>query len=229
MKGSTASSATFRPKHTSATNALKISAHQPVTPPTKGRHKNQTVHFEAAAEDDGVTLEIPLPLLAQLEDSGFNWLVPGLREELVTALLKTLPKAIRRNVVPAADWACRLLALVELVETRPVATSPTSGVAISPRSTGERSLTEFLATEVRRLTHMVIAPSDFEPECLSPHLRTTFAAIDQRGTRAATSTNLVALQHRLAERSRERVAKATAASAPRGVPGSPCQASSAPA
>ena len=131
--------------------------------------------------------------------------------------------------MPAADWARRLLALVELVEARPVSTSSTSGVAVSPRSTGERSLTEFLATEVRRLTHTVIAPSDFELERLPPHLRLTFAAIDERGTRVATSTNLVALQHRLAERSRESVAKAIAASALRGVPGFPCQASSAPA
>ena len=95
--------------------------------------KTGTVHFEPAAEDDGVTLEIPLPLLAHLEDSGFDWLVPGVREELVTALLKALPKAIRRNVVPAADWARRLLALVEPVETTPILTE---------------SITEFLSTQI---------------------------------------------------------------------------------
>ena len=66
--------------------------------------------FEPGAEDDGVTVEVPLALLARLRPDGFDRLVPGLREELVTALLKSLPKAIRRNVVPAADWARRLLA-----------------------------------------------------------------------------------------------------------------------
>ncbi|CAI7572488.1 unnamed protein product, partial [Penicillium discolor] len=48
---------------------------------------------------------LPLPLLAQIEDRGFDWQVPGLRAELVTGLLRALPKAIRRHVVPAADWA----------------------------------------------------------------------------------------------------------------------------
>jgi ATP-dependent helicase HrpA len=163
--------------------------------------------FEPGADDDGVTLEIPLALLARLEDRGFDWLVPGLREELVTALLKTLPKAIRRNVVPAADWARRLLTLVEPVET----------TETSPISTG--SITAFLSENIRRLTHTVIAPTDFDVERLPRHLRMTFTAIDERGRRVASSTSLVALQHRLAERSRESVAKVTAAAAPRGVPG----------
>ena len=57
--------------------------------------------FEPGAEDDGVTVEMPLALLAaRRRRSEFSWLVPGLREELVTALLKSLPKAIRKNVVP---------------------------------------------------------------------------------------------------------------------------------
>ena len=161
--------------------------------------------FEPGADDDGVTLEIPLALLTHLEDRGFDWLVPGLREELVTALLKTLPKAIRRNVVPAADWARRLLseyALDEPADTRP-------------------RLTEYLAGQIRRDTYTVVAATDFDSERLPPHLRMTFAAVDERGTRVATSTSLVALQHRLAERSRQSVAKVTAASAPRGVPGVP--------
>lgn len=159
--------------------------------------------FEPGADDDGVTLEIPLALLAHLQDRGFDWLVPGLREELVTALLKTLPKAIRRNVVPAADWARRLLAEVD--------STPTA-------ETGRR-LTVVLAEQIRRDTHAVIAPTDFDEARLPPHLRMTFTAIDERGRRVASSTSLVALQHRLAERSRESVAKVTAAAAPRGVPG----------
>jgi len=61
--------------------------------------------FEPGAADDGVSVVIPLPLLAQIEDRGFDWQVPGLRAELVTGLLRALPKAIRRHVVPAADWA----------------------------------------------------------------------------------------------------------------------------
>ena len=148
--------------------------------------------FEPGADDDGVTLEIPLPLLARIEDRGFDWLVPGLREELVTALLKTLPKAIRRNVVPVADWARRLLAEPDTA----------------------RDLTAFLADRIRALTHTVISPTDFDPARLPPHLQLTFTAVDDRGRRIASSKSLMALQRTLAERSRTSVAKATAAAAP---------------
>jgi len=148
--------------------------------------------FEPGADDDGVTLEIPLALLARVDDRGFDWLVPGLREELVTALLKTLPKAIRRNVVPVADWARRLLS------------DPDTSL----------SLTEFLASRIRSITHTVMASSDFDVSRLPAHLRMTFTAIDERGRRVASSTSLVALQTSLAERSRKSVAKVTATIAP---------------
>ncbi|CAN5481356.1 ATP-dependent RNA helicase HrpA [soil metagenome] len=155
--------------------------------------------FEPGTDDDGVTLEIPLALLPRLEDRGFDWLVPGLREELVTALLKTLPKAIRRSVVPAGDWARRLL-------------SETSVIAPDEATP---ALTVFLAENIRRLTGTVIAPTDFDVDRIAPHLRITFMTIDERGRRVASSKSLVALQHRLAERSRQSVAKVTVAAAPR--------------
>ncbi len=148
--------------------------------------------FEPGADDDGVTVEIPLPLLPRLEDRGFDWLVPGLREELVTAMLKTLPKPIRRNVVPAADWARRLLSDAD----------------------PDAELVVFLAERIRTLTRAVIAPSDFDASRLPPHLRMTFAAVDERGRRVASSKSLIALQTTLTERSRTSVAKITAAAAP---------------
>jgi HrpA-like RNA helicase len=64
--------------------------------------------FEPGSPEDGVSVVVPLPLLAALRPDGFDWQVPGLRAELMTALLKALPKAIRRHVVPAADWAAKL-------------------------------------------------------------------------------------------------------------------------
>ncbi|MEO6533760.1 MAG: ATP-dependent RNA helicase HrpA [Pseudolysinimonas sp.] len=148
--------------------------------------------FEPGADDDGVTLEIPLALLARLENRGFDWLVAGLRDELVTALLKTLPKAIRRSVVPAADWARRLLVDAE-------ATTP---------------LSAYLAERIRAITHTVIEAADFDEGRLAPHLRMTFTAVDERGRRVASSKNLLALQSTLSERSRTSIAKVTAATAP---------------
>ncbi|VEH67977.1 ATP-dependent RNA helicase HrpA [Rodentibacter pneumotropicus] len=64
-----------------------------------------TYQFEPGTEADGVTVHIPLPLLNQVEMGGFDWQIPGLREELVIALIKSLPKSYRRNFVPAPNYA----------------------------------------------------------------------------------------------------------------------------
>ncbi len=152
--------------------------------------------FEPGAADDGVTVTVPLPLLPRLETAGFDWLVPGLRHELVTALLKTLPKAIRRTVVPAADWATRLLAAVP------------AGADLR-----QLPLTDFLAEEIRRQTFTPIDPSDFGVDRLPPHLRMGYAVVDERGNRLARGTDLPALQHKLKTRTRDSVAKVATAAA----------------
>lgn len=72
-----------------------------------------TYQFEPGKDDDGVSAHIPVGLLAQLQPVGFDWLVPGMRVDLVTALIKTLPKNIRRAVVPAPDYAAAALAAVK--------------------------------------------------------------------------------------------------------------------
>ncbi|HEX4444933.1 MAG TPA: ATP-dependent RNA helicase HrpA [Galbitalea sp.] len=151
--------------------------------------------FEPGSEDDGVTVRVPLALLASLTPAGFDWLVPGLREELVTALLKTLPKAIRRNVVPAADWARRLLA--ELPTTDPAELEQTT-------------LTEYLAAAIQRLTYTPVEPDDFETERLPAHLRMTFAIIGDKGAEVARSKDLISLQQKLKTRGREAVVKVSA-------------------
>ena len=70
--------------------------------------------FEPGAAADGVTVHVPLPVLNQLTAGPFTWQVPGLREELVIALLKSLPKPVRRMVVPVPDHAKALLARMTL-------------------------------------------------------------------------------------------------------------------
>src|SRR5436190_1077070 len=61
-------------------------------------------------EDDGVTVHVRLDVLARLGGADFGWQVPALREELVTALIRSLPKELRRNFVPAPDTARAVLA-----------------------------------------------------------------------------------------------------------------------
>ncbi|MGO4534343.1 ATP-dependent RNA helicase HrpA [Leifsonia sp. 2MCAF36] len=160
--------------------------------------------FEPGAEDDGVTVQVPLPLLAGLLPDGFDWQVPGLRHELVTALIKSLPKAIRRQVVPAADWAQRLLG--EL-----------AGTAGMRAHEGERpagSLTDTLAATISRLTGSRVSGSDFDLDRLPPHLRPTFQVVGERGRPMASGKDLAALQDRLRSRARDSVAAVAEARTP---------------
>ncbi|CAN5605093.1 hypothetical protein BH10ACT7_BH10ACT7_14770 [soil metagenome] len=157
--------------------------------PTTWQQGDQTLalsyRFEPGAEDDGVTVTVPLPLLAGLRADGFDWQVPGLREELVTALIKSLPKNIRRTVVPAADWARKLLAAV--VEGG--------------------SLTDALAREITAQTYTPVTAADFDWERVPAHLRVTFAVTDDRGKVVAKGKALSALQASLKPVARESVAR----------------------
>lgn len=148
--------------------------------------------FEPGAPDDGVTVEIPVERLATVDGTPFEWLVPGLRAKLVTALLKALPKAIRKNVVPAADWARRLLP------------------ALNP----DEPLLPALAAAIRAATHTVVDPAAFELDRVPANLRMTYAAVDRTGTRLGTSKSLPDLRERFAEKTRATVAAVTARATP---------------
>jgi ATP-dependent helicase HrpA len=77
--------------------------------PETFRQNNLTLglnyHFDPKDEDDGVSLMVPLALLNQVNTLGLDWLIPGLRHELIVALIKALPKSLRRNFVPAPNYA----------------------------------------------------------------------------------------------------------------------------
>ena len=146
-------------------------------------------HFVPGEADDGVTVQIPLALLARLSPTAFDWQVPGLREELVTALIKSLPKAIRRTVVPAADWARKLMA------------------ELPQEPDGE--LTARLAELIHAKTYVPITAADFDLERVPAHLKVTFSVLDERGRQLAAGKELSALQEQLKASVRESVARAS--------------------
>ncbi|MES2094661.1 MAG: ATP-dependent RNA helicase HrpA [Actinomycetota bacterium] len=162
----------------------------PTTWTQDGHQLTLGYRFEPGSDDDGVTVQVPIALLAGLKPHGFDWQVPGFREELVTALLKSLPKVIRRNVVPAGDWARRLLA--EL-----------------PDATEETSLRAALAATITRLTYVPVAVSDFDETRVPAHLRVSFAVIDERSRTVARGIDLPTLQGQLASTVRESVVRAS--------------------
>ncbi|WP_369069118.1 ATP-dependent RNA helicase HrpA [Kineococcus terrestris] len=68
-----------------------------------------TYVFEPGSPQDGVTVDVPLEVVNRFDDRDLAWQVPGLRHELVTALVRALPKQLRKNLVPAPDVAARFL------------------------------------------------------------------------------------------------------------------------
>ncbi|UPL13219.1 ATP-dependent RNA helicase HrpA [Microbacterium galbinum] len=154
--------------------------------------------FEPGAADDGVSVVVPLALLAQIEDTGFDWQVPGLRAELITGLLRALPKAIRRHVVPAADWADKFGA--ELAGQGPE----------DHDGRPSRSLKEALARLIQPLANQLVSAADFEDERVPAHLRMNFRAVDERGRVAGSHRDLATLQAELSDRARSSVARSIA-------------------
>ncbi|HEY2042734.1 MAG TPA: ATP-dependent RNA helicase HrpA [Jatrophihabitans sp.] len=137
--------------------------------------------FEPGAADDGVTVTIPLPLLHSAAEAGLDWNVPGLRAELVTALLRSLPKDIRRGLVPVPDTAAAL-----------ISTLPDE----LPTSAG--SITDVLAVELQRTRGLLIPQDAWNLDRLPPHLRPTYRVVDTDGRALAEDKDLRALQRRFA-------------------------------
>ncbi|MFI6866853.1 ATP-dependent RNA helicase HrpA [Nocardia sp. NPDC050406] len=149
-----------------------------------------TYQFEPGQADDGVTAHIPVAQLAHVRAVGFDWLVPGMREELAVALIKTLPKTLRRMVVPAPDFA---KAALERLTPR-----------AEPLRTG-------LARELSQLGSITISPGDLDPAGLPDHLRMTFAATNPAGEIVARSKSLAELKTTLADQVSKSVARANTA------------------
>lgn len=165
--------------------------------PTKWQQGEQRLRlsyrFEPGAADDGLTVHVPLAVLPRLSPEGFDWLVPGMREELLTAMIKSLPKHVRKHVVPAGDWARGMLA--ELPD------EPLGGERA-------RSLSEVLAARISRTAYVQATATDVDWGRIPDHLKPTFAVEDARGRRLGQDKDLEALKRRFAGQARTQVAKA---------------------
>ncbi|ANF61467.1 ATP-dependent RNA helicase HrpA [[Haemophilus] ducreyi] len=135
-----------------------------------------TYQFEIGRDHDGVTVHIPLPLLNQVEPEGFDWQIPGLRHELVISLIKSLPKAIRCNFVPAPNYAEAFLNRAEPF-AKPLLTS--------------------LSDELRKMTGVTVDSTLWDLNQLASHLTMTFRVVDEKGKKIKESANLDELKFEL--------------------------------
>ncbi|MGH6654384.1 MAG: DUF3418 domain-containing protein, partial [Actinocrinis sp.] len=146
-----------------------------------------TYQFEPGADADGVTAHIPLAVLNQAEPGGFDWQIPGLREDLVTELIRSLPKPIRRSFVPAPNYAKTLLGRLPA---------------------REGALLDGLEREMRRMGATGLSREDWDLDKVPDHLKITFRIVDERGRAIAEDKDLEALKLRLKAKVRESISAA---------------------
>ncbi|MER6166377.1 ATP-dependent RNA helicase HrpA [Streptomyces violaceorubidus] len=153
-----------------------------------------TYQFEPGADADGVTVHVPLQVLNQVTDEGFDWQIPGLREQVVTELIRSLPKPIRRNYVPAPNYAQAFL----------------------DRSVPlQEPLTVTMARELKRMVGVPFDAEDFDWSKVPDHLKITFRIVDERRRKLDEDKDLEALKLRLRPKARKALSQAAAATAER--------------
>ncbi|WP_435745473.1 ATP-dependent RNA helicase HrpA [Nocardioides sp. SYSU DS0663] len=130
-------------------------------------------HFEPGADEDGLTIDVPVATLNRVAAEDFSWNVPGLREELVTELIRSLPKSLRVNFVPAPNKAREFLA------------------AVPP---GEEPLLDALERYFRSTTGVVVPREAWDWSKVAEHLRPTYRVVDDDGREQARGKDLEALK-----------------------------------
>ena len=130
-------------------------------------------HFALGDADDGVTLVCPVDVLNRLSAARCEWLVPGMLEEKVIFLIKSLPKSLRRNFVPAPDYA---------------------SACVQAMSPGDTPLTQALTRQLQRMSGVQLIPGDWLSKELPAHLQMRFQVIDNTGKELHSGRDLPTLQ-----------------------------------
>nr|WP_300046784.1 ATP-dependent RNA helicase HrpA [uncultured Nocardioides sp.] len=171
---------TFDPKMLTHDTAGEVRAHDF---PTQWHDSDEagltfpiSYHFEPGAADDGLTIDVPVATLNRIEADDFSWLVPGLREELVTELIRSLPKNLRVAMVPAPNTAREFLD----------ATPP-----------GAEPLLDALERFARSTRSLVIPREAWDWSKVPAHLRPTYRVMTEKGAEAGRGKDLDALKEPL--------------------------------
>jgi ATP-dependent helicase HrpA len=133
-------------------------------------------NFEPGKLDDGVTAIIPVAILNQVSEQGFDWQIPALREELVITMIKALPKVLRRNFVPAPNYAQAALANMD---------------------PGQGDLATSLNKQLLRMTGVRLEQDAWEHLALPTHLHVHFKIVDEKQKQLSFGNDLAALKQQL--------------------------------
>ncbi|MCB2223863.1 MAG: ATP-dependent RNA helicase HrpA [Actinobacteria bacterium] len=141
--------------------------------------------FDPASPTDGMTVDVPLADLQRTDPSLFEWNVPGRRAEVIEAMVRSLPKSLRRRFVPIAETVAAVAA------------------GLRP---GEESLVQGLRRELGRLGGVTVPADAFDPAALPPHLRVRYRVVGDDGEAVAEGDDLAALKAHLADEARRTIA-----------------------
>ena len=145
--------------------------------------------FAPGSDGDGVTVDVPLSVLGRLDEAAFSWQVPGLRSDLVQAMIRALPKALRRSFVPAPTYAAEV---------------------VDRLGSGAEQSVPFADAVADVLTSFggpVVRAADIDVAAVPEHLRVRVRVVDADGDVIAAARDLPSLQERLAERTRSALAR----------------------
>ena len=150
-----------------------------------GSELSLTYHFEPGSPKDGVTLVVPLTLLNQVDGRRCDWLVPGMCEEKIGLLLKSLPQKLRRHCVPLPEYAKSFLERM-----------------LSSKQFGVGDFLDSLITDIRKERGLEIKRTDFRPESLPLHSSMNFRLVDEHGRQLELERNLSRLRGEYGETAR---------------------------
>jgi ATP-dependent helicase HrpA len=128
-------------------------------------------HFEPGSERDGISVRVHQAALSQISEDRLGWLVPGLLEQKLVSMIKSLPKRIRRNLVPAADVAARIAAELQ-------------------NEYGQKPFMPTVCAAISRHAEMPVTPTDFQTEKIDQNLNFLVSVVDDDGKIVAQGRDL---------------------------------------
>ena len=145
--------------------------------------------FDPGAVRDGLTVIVPVGILMQMKSCWFEWLVPGMLQEKVIALIKSLPKSLRRNFVPVPEYATAFM---------------------QSRTSCQQGLLEALSESLSRMAAVNVQKQDFDLSKLPGHLFVNYELVGEDGNVLSTADNLALLQGKYASLSKQAFSKTSA-------------------
>ena len=141
-------------------------------------------HFDPGSRDDGVHITVPIELLNTLTPGKLQWLVPGLLRDKLVALIRALPKPMRRALTPVPAFA--------------------DAVLESMQGRDDQAMLDVCAEELQRMTGLPVVAEDLSEISIPEHFRFLVKVIDQDGELLDSGRDLVAIQQRLGEKAQRR-------------------------